>query len=369
MTELLASTMAWSVVAAALVAVFGVLRIERKSDAELLFAVFCGSVALSILRPQVATDPAWLWWLVAVGGCATCNVYWLLARALFRGDGAVGRTHIAVAGGIAFLIVAYRVAARDPLTASGWLAPTVGSLLALASSIVLGLAFLEALRGDRAHWTRAERRLRLGFIAVFGGCVLVGTVSAGLAESLPAVAVLRPALTAGCALAIIVWTAWAVVQRRRDASLAGADASVSADVQASPMPGLTPGCLRTEDFDLAAAIRRLLDEDAIYREPELKVADLAARLGSAEHKVSRAITQVIGARNFNQLINQYRVEHACRLLEDGGEALSVIEVCHASGFASLGPFNRAFKARTGATPSAWRAARRDGGCLPATPAG
>jgi AraC-like DNA-binding protein len=364
MIEALAATLSWSVVAVALVAVLWVLRGKRKTDAELLFAVFCGSVALSILRPQVDTDPAWLWWLVAVGGCATCNVYWLLARALFRGDGAVGRTHIAVAGGIAFLIVAYRVASRDPLTASGWLAPTAGSLLTLASSIVLGLAFLEALRGDRALWTRAERHLRLGFVAVFGGCVLVGTVCAGLAEALPAVAALRPAVNAGCALAIIAYTAWALAQRRLDGSGTPVDASAAAARDLPPIVGAAPDGPRVEDLGLASAIRRLLDDDAIYREPELKVADLAARLGSAEHKVSRAITQVIGARNFNQLINQYRIEHACRLLEDGGEALSVIEVCHASGFASLGPFNRAFKARMGCTPSAWRAGRRLGGVQP-----
>ncbi len=200
MIEALAATLSWSVVAVALVAVLWVLRGKRKTDAELLFAVFCGSVALSILRPQVDTDPAWLWWLVAVGGCATCNVYWLLARALFRGDGAVGRTHIAVAGGIAFLIVAYRVA----------------------------LAFLEALRGDRALWTRAERHLRLGFVAVFGGCVMVGTVIAGLAEALPAVAALRPAVNAGCALAIIAYTAWALAQRRLDGSGTPVDASAAA---------------------------------------------------------------------------------------------------------------------------------------------
>jgi AraC-like DNA-binding protein len=369
MTELLAPTLAWIVVAVALVVVLGVLRIERKSDAELLFAVFCGSVALSMLRPQVATEPAWLWWLVAVGGCATCNVYWLLARSLFRGNGAVGRTHIAVAIGIAILIVAYRIAARDPLAETGWLAPAVGALLTLASSIVLGLAFLEALRGDRVGWSRAERRLRMGFVAVFGACVMVGTISGGLAESLPTVAALRPVLTAGCALAIIVWTAHALVLRRREATRHGADASPAAADAAPRVTSCTPAEPRAEDVRLAAAIRRLLDEDAIYREPELKVADLAARVGQAEHKVTRTITQVIGARNFNQLINQYRVEHACRLLECGDDALSVIEICHASGFASLGPFNRAFKTQTGCTPSAWRAARRGGGRLPAAPVG
>jgi AraC-like DNA-binding protein len=37
----------------------------------------------------------------------------------------------------------------------------------------------------------------------------------------------------------------------------------------------------------------------------------------------------------------------------------VLEISAESGFASLGPFNRAFKAATGCTPTAYRSARRD----------
>lgn len=55
------------------------------------------------------------------------------------------------------------------------------------------------------------------------------------------------------------------------------------------------------------------------------MADLAAAVGSAEHKVSRAITQALRERNFNQWVNRYRIAHACRLLE-AGEGRSVLEV-------------------------------------------
>ena len=95
-----------------------------------------------------------------------------------------------------------------------------------------------------------------------------------------------------------------------------------------------------------------------YREPELKVLDLAHRLGIAEHRLSRLITQVKGERNFNQMINRYRIEDACRRLADPAATPSVLEISGAVGFASLGPFNRAFKAAMGCTPTAYRAACR-----------
>ena len=332
----------------------------RKTDAEVLFAIFCGSVALAMLRPFVAPEAGWLWWVVAVGGAATCNAYWLVSRALFRGDGAVGWPHAGVALGVAVLIVLWRVATRDTPAAEGSVVAVVGAVLDLAGSAMLVLAAAEALRGWSAAMPRDERRLRLGFVLVFGGCVLAGTVSRALLGSTAGGSGLITVVNSLCASAIVIYTLWALARRRRQrsavnrvvatAGLGDADADVDADATAT--------IATAEDRRLAAAILRLLEVEAIHREPELKVADLARRLGSAEHKVSRAITHGLGERNFNQLVNRHRIREACRLLEDPGSTLTVLEISARAGFASLGPFNRAFKAATGVTPSAWRLGQR-----------
>ncbi len=338
-------------VALALASVLLLLARRGKSDAEVLFAVFCGSLAMTMLRPGLEGQPGWLLLALALGGCATCNVYWLVARALFRGDGGVRRGHIAVAAGIAGLIVTYHIA-QSGVPQTRW--PTVlGSLLSMASSTMLLLAFAEALRGWSPTMPMAEKRLRLGFMTVYGGCVLTATTVAALAGRESAWEPVYRAVVPLCALSVLMFTHVALLLRRRPL----------------PAPMVVAGSARPEDLRLAEAILDQLESHAVYRQPELKVADLARLLDSAEHKVSRAITQVLGERNFNQLVNRYRIAHACRLLQAEEVDRSVLEISAESGFASLGPFNRAFKTAMGCTPSAYRTACRGAPAAPGIAAG
>ena len=119
-----------------------------------------------------------------------------------------------------------------------------------------------------------------------------------------------------------------------------------------PADAPAPAC--AESQALAAALVRALEVDRLYRQPELKVAELAEHVGSREHRVSRVVNQLLGAPNFNQWVNRYRIQHACRLLHEQPRR-SVLEISLDAGFGSLGPFNRAFKSAMGCTPREWRA--------------
>jgi AraC-like DNA-binding protein len=348
--------MTWGVVGLAMASVLALLGRRRKTDAELLFAVFCGSMAMAMLRPGMGEMPVAITALVTLGACATCNVYWLVARALFRGDGGVGRVHLAAAAGIAALIVLYRAA--EAAGASGSMS-VLGDLLKLASSTVLVLAFVEALRGW-ATLPPGERRLRVAFMVVYGGCLVGGTVSGALAHANPEWAPMHRFVVLSCASAIVVFTHIALRLRRRQPWPVVAEAATDMEAGTHADAGRELRLPSDEDLALAAAIRDALERRALYSEPELKVADLAAAVGSVEHKVSRAITHGLGERNFNQLVNRYRIEHACRLLL-AHPSRSVLEISGECGFASLGPFNRAFKAAMGCVPSAWRASQRSSG--------
>ncbi len=319
-----------------------------RRDVEVLFAVVSGSLALSLMSRWMDGAPAWMAWAVAIGGSATCNGFWLVSRALFRGDGGVRRVHVAVALGVALLIAAYRGTTLGAHGAASPWASALGSLLTLASSSLLVLSFLEALRGWSSALPRAERRLRGAFMGMFAGCVLSTT----LAGAVPAVAGSRAVVIAVCAVVMVLFTHMALAHRRRiplPALAAAADA---------PTVARTPRVLTREDARLAEALRHQLDVLQVYREPELKVVELAQRLGTAEHRLSRLITQGLGEKNFNQLVNRYRVAHACRRLAEPGAADSILDISGDAGFASLGPFNRAFKAAMDCTPTAYRAACR-----------
>jgi AraC-like DNA-binding protein len=335
----------WMVVTAGLLSALCVLVRRDKSNADVLFAIFCGSVAMAMLRPNVLDQSGWLLWVVTLGSCATCNMYWLFARALFRGENGVQRVHVAVALSIALLIMTYRVAEEVNSSSVNEWATVLHALLTLASSTVLVLAFIEALRGWSAAMPMAEKQLRIVFMLVFGTCVLVGTVSNALTETVPDFGLVRHTIACACAMLVVLFTHYALYIRRQHPlrQTVAIENSKSTTLTAKP-----------EDLSLANAIRHQLEVRQVFREPDLKVADLAARLNSAEHKVSRVITQVLLERNFNQMINRYRIAHACQLLEDTNSTQSVLDISLDCGFASLGPFNRAFKSAMGCTPSAYR---------------
>ncbi|MCB1173375.1 MAG: AraC family transcriptional regulator [Leptospiraceae bacterium] len=62
-----------------------------------------------------------------------------------------------------------------------------------------------------------------------------------------------------------------------------------------------------------------------------------------------------GFRNFNQFLNSYRIHEACRVLADPAmNDQTVLRIAFDLGFASLAPFNLAFKRITGTTPTKYR---------------
>ena len=98
----------------------------------------------------------------------------------------------------------------------------------------------------------------------------------------------------------------------------------------------------------------LLREEAFYLNKNIKVADLAARLGLNEKLVSRAINKY-GNGNFNAFINSFRIDHAKKLLSDGQHHHYTIEaIAEESGFSNKVSFYNAFKSDTGMSPKEYK---------------
>jgi AraC-like DNA-binding protein len=96
-------------------------------------------------------------------------------------------------------------------------------------------------------------------------------------------------------------------------------------------------------------------EERVYRQEGLTIGALATKLGVQEYRLRQAINEGLGYRNFNAFLNSYRLGEAKAALADPDQiAVPVLTVAMDAGFQSLGPFNRAFKADTGTTPTEFR---------------
>ena len=137
---------------------------------------------------------------------------------------------------------------------------------------------------------------------------------------------------------------------------AAAQAGNDADAAAAPAPA-TPAAdpLSPADRRLLATLHGVIADERIYRRPSLTIAALAARLAVPEHRLRRLINQALGHRNFSAFLNGYRLADAQARLADPAQAeVAVLTIAMDAGFQSIGPFNRAFKAATGRTPSEFR---------------
>mgnify|MGYP001142647945 CR=1 FL=1 len=115
---------------------------------------------------------------------------------------------------------------------------------------------------------------------------------------------------------------------------------------------------KEKDSSDQPALQRLhmaMQDEQLWRRETLSVTELAKHLGLAEYRLRRLINGALGQRNFNSYLNQFRISAACEQLADPARRrLPILSIALDVGFASIGPFNRAFKAQLGITPSEFR---------------
>lgn len=91
---------------------------------------------------------------------------------------------------------------------------------------------------------------------------------------------------------------------------------------------------------------------------DLALADLAADAATSPSAFARRFRAADG-RSPMRALADVRAERAQARLAD--PTCTVLQAALEAGFGSMSSFSRAFRRRTGMTPSAWRAARRDNG--------
>jgi AraC-like DNA-binding protein len=274
----------------------------------------------------------------------TAPLFWLFARAVFEDGFRLRAWH----GALWAAVVLY---GASLCLWQGW---WPGLLLLRAVPIVFALLGLAAVVGP---WRvdLVERRRHWRAVVVGGGAayalVMValrasspdGSLGSGAALGDVAMLLALTAAIAGQLLAPRAQGVWADA-----AALEGCPPPAS-------VPAMAPPLDDPQDRAVAAALAQRMEAGRGYAQEGLSLATLAAQLGTPEYRLRRVINQRLGHRNFNAFINGLRLAEAKRRLADPAQrALPVLTIALDVGFGSIGPFNRAFKADTGLTPTEFR---------------
>jgi AraC-like DNA-binding protein len=104
--------------------------------------------------------------------------------------------------------------------------------------------------------------------------------------------------------------------------------------------------------ELMQRICKLMEEQQLYLNSDLKLGDVADALNTNRNVISACINNQCGC-SFSQFISGYRIDYAKDLMRRQPD-VKVSEVWMASGFSTETSFFRTFKNVTGMTPSEFK---------------
>ena len=269
--------------------------------------------------------------------------FWLFARALFDDEFRLAAFEATVISVFTVLVV-FRLGAR------AWLADWVETLSAVSiqvGALVLILYILfTVLSGLGGDLLERRRQLRIYVVLITGAYMfLIVVAELALAGAPPPVGLM--VLNALGILLLIAGISF--VATELNGELFPAE-EMAADSSAQRQP------LQSFDADLMERAVTAMEAGA-YHDEKLTLAALAETLHAPEYRLRQAINQGLGYRNFNAFLNTYRLAEIRTALNDPQKArLPILTIALGAGYNSIAPFNRAFKAEFGLTPSAFRRA-------------
>ncbi|HSI47807.1 MAG TPA: AraC family transcriptional regulator [Ideonella sp.] len=321
-----------------------------------------GWLAAGLVVQLVSSAPSFevrvsLLWQLPCIAVATANsvLFWAFAQALFDDDARLGPRHLLAWAAVVLLAA---------LNCS-WLARPGASTAEQLAHVVLRLMplgfALAALKATLAHWRGdlVEPRRRLRLLVVAGGVLYTAAQLAlrfageGGRFSATAAAVDLAGLALLIGLMLRGGADLVAVVLPADPAPAAAPEQVPAALAAAAIPEVDAA-----DQHLADRLQQLMRDEALHLDEGLTIAALAARLAVPEYRLRRAIHGQLGHRHFTAFVNSWRLQAASQALADPAcREQSVLHIAMAAGFQSIGPFNRAFKAAMGLTPSEFRRQR------------
>ena len=268
-------------------------------------------------------------------------IFWLLLLAIFE-DWRVTPVTLAPVGLLMVMGFAQSQTA-GPLNDWIWASRNVfGALLAIHAGTVV----LRSWRGDLVEGRRRFRAVLFGLSCLYVVLITVAALVNKLDPGGPWLQVVAGHPYGGLMLSLLIVATAAVALQVWPPAF-----GASRRVEALPDSRGDPA----DSHDLVRLQAAMGAEG--WRREGLTIGDLARDLDLPEHRLRRLINQRLGHRNFAEFVNGHRIEAAKARLADPREARTTVAVIAFDlGYGSLGPFNRAFRAATGASPTEWRKA-------------
>lgn len=310
-----------------------------------LGALFCVCTAFWALNIQPLAR-----WLEVLGlpliamAHAKAPAFWLFTRALFEDGFRMRRLEWAVLGGMMAGGGAWYVLACLGLPTQPVQMPHQLAQIVLAAS-----AAWVAWKGRGGDLIEPRRRARLAFV-LLSSLFMIGITVSYLAPGRPGPLVIELNVVRMFVMAIGMALVVAGVRSQEMFSRARA---VPAPVTEAPRSVVV--CTDPSEARVLDRLQRLMEDARVYREEGLTIGALASRAGAPEYALRRLINGRLGYRNFNAYLNSWRLADARAALRDPAQReVPISTIALDAGFSSLGPFNRAFKAAEGVTPSEFR---------------
>jgi AraC-like DNA-binding protein len=323
----------------------------RDGDASLVWRL-TAALALCAAANAVVTAPGFFparYWQAPILALSWGEpaLFWLWARAAFDDEFAPRFWHAApwvalVCGG---LLDSYDWGVWPALAQA-----TDAGLQFLQTGLAI-LAALQTLTTCSADLVMKRRRLRVVvFLSAVAFTIMMTMMDLPWSplRGSPLVGALRTFSL--CALAAM-WS-WSLLR------IAGAARAAVLPATSADAPTTTAEDLRrAADPALLRRLDHLMTTERVYRQEGLTIGALAVKLGAPEYRLRQAINEGLGHRNFNAFLNGYRIRETKAALGDPEQKeVPVLTIAMDAGFQSIGPFNRAFKAETGMTPTEYRRA-------------
>ncbi|MCO1335627.1 helix-turn-helix transcriptional regulator [Microbulbifer sp. OS29] len=249
------------------------------------------------------------------------------------------------------------VAHHAPLPLTAELQSPLFTLSQLLKLGLISLGLLTLQRQFNSDLVEERRRLRTILLIAVGAYMLVVIAAESLFAYRPvpsSVPLLHALLASLLALIASLWL-FALSPSALGESLPKPKACAAKKEGVQPAP--PPPSL---DHQQQGQLQKLQEhmQNGGYRHTGLTIRELAEQLDIREHILRVLINRHLGYRNFNEYLNQFRIDEASTRLATPEQAhLPVLTIALDIGYRSLSPFNAAFKRRHNQTPTEYRRER------------